>query len=114
MTVNLIGSFVFINQGYGVLSSVYHNNIDMEPFPETAKRQRTSPQSTDLFEGAYTTIWLETGYVEDRTDLKIIRQPNGTYKLRWFDATATWFDGIGFLHDDKLVGAYWREDNGNN
>gem|GEM_PF-4888953 len=39
MNVTLIGNFVFISQGYGVLSSVYHNNIDTEPFPETAKRK---------------------------------------------------------------------------
>lgn len=113
MQVKLIGSFVFINQGYGVLSSVYHNNIATDPFPETAKRKEESINDNDLFEGLYTTIWLEVLYRNDRTDLEIIRQPNGTYKLRWFDITRTRYDGIGFLHGDKLVGAYWQEDNNN-
>lgn len=112
--VNLIGSFVFINQGYGVLSSIYHNRIDMEPFPETAKLQSRPQGSTDAFEGLYTTIWLETRHQPDRTDLEIIRQPNGTYRLRWFDATQTWYDGIGFVNDGRLVGAYWQEIINNN
>ena len=108
MEERLIGSFVFINQGYGVLSSVYHNNIDSEPFPETAKLQRRPQESTDPFEGEYTTIWLETRHVEDRTDLKIVRENNGTYTLIWSDTERTWYNGIGFLHENKLIGAYWQ------
>ncbi len=108
MNVKLIGSFVFINQGYGVLSSVYHNNIDTEPFPETAKRKSSTVPVMDPFDGDFTTIWLETGHQEDITDLKIIRESNGTYTLTWFNAKRTWYYGIGFIHDNKLVGAYWQ------
>jgi len=109
MNVELIGSFVFISQDYGVLSSVYHNNIATEPFPETAKRKKESQYPGDLFDGLYTAIWLELPDAEQRTELEIIRQPNGTYKLRWFDSKKTHYNGIGFLHDGKLVGAYWQE-----
>jgi len=108
MEVKLIGSFVFINQGYGVLSSIYHNNIATEPFSETAKRKNMSTATVDLFDGLYTTIWLEVPDNEDRTDLEIIRQTNGTYQLRWFTPDRTWYNGIGFLHDNKLIGAYWQ------
>ena len=108
MAKKLIGSFVFINQGYGVLSNIYHNNIATEPFPETAKRKKESKESNDLCQGLYITIWLEVVDQEGRTDLEIIRQTDGTYKLRWFDTTRTWYNGIGFLHDNKLVGAYWQ------
>ena len=108
MTVKLIGSFVFINQEYGILSSVYHNNIATEPYPETAKRKKDSEETTDLFEGMYSTIWLEVRDVDDRTDLEITRQRNGTYKLTWFDSKKTYYNGIGFLHDNKLVGSYWQ------
>ena len=108
MSVKLIGSFVFINQGYGILSSVYHNNLATEPFPETAKRKEESPKTDDLFEGDFTTIWIQVGHTNDRTDLQIKRLTDGTHKLKWFDSKQTYYNGNGFLHDGKLVGAYWQ------
>ena len=110
MTVKLIGSFVFINQGYGVLSSIYHNNIANDPFPETAKRKKEFLLTEDIFEGSYNAIWLEVLDADNKANLEIIRQRNGTYKLRWFDSKKTFFDGIGFLHDGKLIGSYWEEE----
>jgi len=78
MAVQLIGSFVFINQGYGILSSIYHNNITSEPYPETAKRKNSQEIYSDFFEGIYSTIWLEPN-TNDKTDLEITKLQDGTY-----------------------------------
>ena len=104
------GSFIFTRQGYGILSGVYNNNIAPEPFPETAKKKRESTEaneSDDLFEGTYKTIWLEDDD-NPTTDLEIIRQTDGTFKLKWFDTQKNWYHGVGFIHDNKFVGTYWK------
>ena len=108
MDVKLVGSFVFINQGYNILSSLYHNNIATEPYPETAKRKIGSPISTDLFEGLYTTIWLEPLESEDKTDLEIIRLADRSYSLKWYLGNNIYYYGIGFLRNNELVGSYWQ------
>lgn len=108
MNVKLIGSIVFINKGYGILSGVYHNNIDTEPFPESSKRKDSNMEITDLFEGVYNTVWLETGNKDDKTELEIIKKSNGTYALKWYVANNTYYEGIGFIHDGKLIGSYWQ------
>ncbi|MFZ4751936.1 MAG: hypothetical protein ACOYLG_01215 [Chitinophagaceae bacterium] len=108
MNVKLIGSFVFMNQSYGILSGLYHNNIDTDPFPESAKRRKSEGEITDVFAGVYNTVWLETGNKDDNTELEITRKSNGTYELRWYDAQKTYYNGIGFIHDGKLIGSYWQ------
>ncbi len=112
INVNLIGSFVFVHQGYGILSIIYNNYVETDPYPETAKRISDSdknPGIVDLFDGLYKTVWLEKEGI-DNTDLEIIRQENGSYKLEWRSATQKklYYTGIGFLHNNDLIGAYWQ------
>lgn len=107
MSTNFHGSFVFVSQGYGILSSVYNNSVATEPFPETSKKKKDLEKTKDLFEGLYTTVWLELGHHMETSDLEISRQPDDTYKLRWFDSTKIWYHGVGFINDNKLVGTYW-------
>ena len=110
MNVTLIGSFVFINQGYGILSSKYHNTGATVPYPETSKRKEDCAATSDLFEGVYTTIWLEAKGQEDKTDLEITRLQNDSYELRWYVDNKDHYYGIGFLHNNELVGSYWKGD----
>ena len=61
----------------------------------------------DLFDGIYKTVWIERTRI-DKTDLKIERQANGSYKLTWHDAKKTYYEGIGFLRTNELIGSYWQ------
>lgn len=111
MAEKLIGSFVFISNGYGTISSVYHNRIDREPFPETAKRLPNKSKNknvSDLFAGTYACVWIQTNFEIENTELEISLEENGTYRMRWYDGGGEYFHGIGFLHDNKIVGAYWE------
>lgn len=110
MDINFVGAFVFINQGYGILSSIYHNIVVTEPYPETAKKIRDhSPDNYpgDLFHGIYKTIWWEDK-THDSTELEITRQQNGTYTLTWYDKKGTYYKGLGFLRNNELIGSYWK------
>lgn len=110
MTVNLIGSFVFTAHGYDILSCIYHNTGHNEPYPEAAKRKdshSTSEDRSDMYSGIYTTVWLEST-TEDTCELKITRLSNGTYELKWYDSKKEYYRGMGFLHNDELVGAFWQ------
>ena len=110
MTNQLIGSFIFINQGYGNLSSIYQNNHEPEPFPEIAKKKRDELKlyNPDVFEGIYEAVWLEPGN-HIKAELTIIKRSDNTYKLEWCNLSPNvikGFEGLGMLHDGKLIGHY--------
>jgi uncharacterized protein YodC (DUF2158 family) len=110
MDVKLIGTFVLINQGYGVLSSIYHNTDTTEPFPETCKRvgdHTTGLIISDSFDGFYKTVWFEPSQ-HVATDLEISKLADGSYKLHWYDSKNIYYHGIGFLRNNELVGSYWQ------
>ncbi len=109
-TQPLIGNFYFTYLGYGCISGLYHNNIDMRPFTESSKRKVNRPDSCDTlcnFEGEYKTIWMEGKLPADKCNLQILRLDENTFRLKWSDDKKHYYDGIGFVVDDKLIGAYW-------
>lgn len=106
MTVTLIGCFVFTNEGHGILNGIYHNTGHTEPYPETAKKIGNK-KYTHPFEGLYRSVWIESA-AEDKSDLEIIHQSDNSFTLKWFDSKKTYYEGIGFIYDGKLVGSYWQ------
>ena len=105
---NLVGTFVFRNEGDGCLTSKYfHGNQDY-PFVEACKRQRSSKPKEDGFDGLYTTVWIQDDNIPQDSELRIRWNKKGnTYNLTWSDNKKIIFQGIGMIYDELLVGAYW-------
>ncbi len=107
----IIGSFVFRNEGDGCLTSKYHHRDSSEgPFTEACKLLRQ--ESTDtLFLGTYQTVWLEDNNNHVAAILDISpHQNNQLFKLIWREAAKNgiiYFEGTGMLFDNFLTGAYW-------
>lgn len=104
------GSFVFRDEGDGCLTSKYVNTRSM-PFVEAAKL-RGNVSEKGRFYGVYDTVWLETdgtSITHTRALLTITRDALGNYELKWqTDVNSPpFFEGIGMLFENLLVGGYW-------
>lgn len=106
----IIGSFVFRNEGDGCLTSKYHHGDSTTcPFTEACKLT-TPPITNDIFIGTYRTVWIEdNGHVE--SELTIRRHPrnNDLFELHWRNPTSGHliFEGTGMIFERLLIGAYW-------
>lgn len=104
----IIGSFVFRNEGDGCLTSKYQNADSIEaPFVECSKLLRPISQ-TDVFVGEYRTTWIQEGSAENCT-LTIARALNNAnmFSITWSTNQNSHFTGTGMLYGELLVGAYW-------
>ena len=105
---NLIGTFVFRNEGDGCLTSKYFHGNQPYPFVEACKKLDDGSGQHDGFSGNYKTVWIQDGHHPVDANLGIIWQPNNTYTLSWTDDNGREiFIGIGMIYDRLLVGAYW-------
>lgn len=107
----IIGSFIFRNEGDGCLTSKYHHlDSTQGPFAEAAKLI-DGANGHDRFIGRYRVVWLEDNNNEN-CDLLIELNPNNrnTYVLNWHepgDHANSIFEGTAMLFENLLVGAYW-------
>ena len=103
---NVIGSFVFRDEGDGCLTGKYINRGLTTPVTECCKRR--SDASLVPFEGSYITVWIEGTVIIVSTDLRITRVGD-LFDLLWTrtDTDITVFTGKAMLHGDLLVGCYW-------
>lgn len=108
----IIGSFVFRNEGDGCLTSKYHHGDSTEcPFTEACKLI-TAGNQNDRFVGTYRTVWLEDNNTHIPAELLIERHPanNNIFRLFWRDTTnnnSLIFEGTGMLFANLLTGTYW-------
>lgn len=106
----IIGSFVFRNEGDGCLSSKYHNgDSPNSPFIEGCKI--TSPPSLlSPYLGTFRTIWLdERTFVPANLTISRHRTNANLFELFWnnLETNRLIFEGTGMLFNDLLVGTYW-------
>ncbi len=106
---NVIGSFVFRNEGDGCLSSKYINRGMPSPLMECSKTiGNLTPD--DLYSGRYDSIWLEGGNQTNSSILNAQRNQDGIYILTWTLNGNDIFGGQGMLFENLLVGCYWSSD----
>ena len=111
--VDVIGTFVFRNEGDGCLTSKYTNSDTPDgPFVEGCKRTSNSIiDLNDVFRGTYRSEWIEDNRSIE-AELFIERNQNNTrqYILSWYEPNkpnSIIFTGAGMLFDGLLVGCYW-------
>lgn len=108
----IIGSFVFRNEGDGCLSSKYHYSDSTEgPLTEACKLT-TSVILNDTFIGAYRTVWLDEKNTHVAAVLSINRHSTNKnlFTLIWRNATTpskVLFEGSGMQYGTLLIGCYW-------
>ena len=108
----IIGSFIFRNEGEGCLTSKYHHGDSLEcPFVEACKLITTIDYD-DIFVGTYRTIWLEDNNNHEVAELSIRRHQrnNNIFELFWRDPSnnqALIFEGTAMIYDNLLTGTYW-------
>jgi hypothetical protein len=111
-TTQIIGSFVFRNEGDGCLTSKYHHSDSVDgPLTEACKLT-TTVIPNDAFVGTYRTVWLDEKNIHVAAELSIARKSPHTnlFELIWRDAnmpSKILFEGSGMLYGDLLVGCYW-------
>ena len=107
---NIIGSFVFRNEGDGCLTSKFRNNVEQRPLTECSRRISNDVNLID-FEGEYDTVWPQD---DGEAILRIERVENtNQFNLKWLDSdnvTEIKFYGHGMLFEKLLVGSYWNQE----
>ena len=104
---NVIGSFVFRNDGDGCLTSKYINRGMTSPLTECAKVQGVV--DNDRFSGRYFSIWLDTPIDPNSSFLEIERNRE-SFNLIWVKDGSNIYAGQGMLFGNFLVGSYWSID----
>jgi hypothetical protein len=105
---DVIGSFVFRNEGDGCLTGKYINRGMISPLTESSKIQ--GQMSNDRFSGRYFTVWLDTATFPGSSFLDITRN-NESYDLIWtLSDSRRIYAGQGMLFGDLLLGSYWSYD----
>lgn len=111
---DIIGTFVFRNEGNGCLTGKYANNISTnDPYPEASKRISPDPvYKDDVFCGIYRTVWVGNNGAES-AQLRITKNLKDAYKyeLEWYrpdHAAVPIYKGMGILSDELLIGDYWN------
>ena len=102
----IIGAFVFKDDGDGCLTAKWLNNDELTPYPEACKLD-TKEEGSHIFEGTYTSTWIETRTTGVESSLTIKRLPSGVYDLLWFRGRETIFTGRAMLYGELLIGSYW-------
>ena len=115
----VLGYFIFIQLGHGILASKFGNRIHNQLFSEGATRL-SLPHPDDLFVGVDATTWIDRLQPFNRSRAWLLiehRQDpaRGQYLLMWFSSADTdnrvrnniLFWGEGMLVDEQLVGADW-------
>jgi hypothetical protein len=111
MKKDIIGTFVFRNEGDGCLTSKYFHEGQPYPFVEACKRLREDGRQNDMFSGEYKATWIQEPFAVISAMLTIHWDPNqNTYTLSWVGVSnnTPMFNGIGMIYDGLLVGAYWN------
>ena len=110
----IIGSFVFRNEGDGCLTSKYHHADSTNgAYTEACKLLREDPlHPLDRFAGTYRTAWIEEpDNSAESTELLIRLKTHHIYELFWYNPPFTnsadaVFEGTAMLYGDLLTGAY--------
>ena len=109
----IIGAFVFRNEGDGCFTSKYHHgDSDGSPFVEACKLIRRHIVTTDPFIGTFRTIWIQDGNIGVTAELIINNHSRANlYELLWrdMDTSIIIFRGTAMLFGELLVGTYWDE-----
>ncbi len=102
----IIGAFVFKNEGDGCLTAKWINNDELTPYPEACK---SLDETTSMvpFEGLYKSTWIEDRDKVRECDLTITRLASGVYDLFWRRGNKLIFSGRGMIYNDALIGSYW-------
>jgi len=110
----IIGSFVFRNEGNGCLTSKFqHGNSKECPFTEACKlKNKEKINKINSFYGIYRTVWLQDNNAIVNSDLLIEEHPENPdlFKLTWHKPDKPndiIFWGSGMIFENLLVGAYW-------
>jgi hypothetical protein len=109
---DIIGTFVFRNDGDGCLSGKYVNKDSTNgPLGEVCKGKKGN-KSKVVFVGKYDVVWLEDkGH---RSSILTIthNSSRNMYNLTWEnkDKDNYSYKGIGMLYDGLLVGSYWSDE----
>jgi hypothetical protein len=101
MDKEIIGAFVFRNEGDGCLTSKYLEHTELTPYTECCKRIKGA---NDVFEGEYTTSWLQID--SDYTAELSIKKIGDVYHLYWSGKSPI-YEGRAMMFEGKLVGSYW-------
>lgn len=105
---NIIGCFIFRNEGDGILTSKYMNKS--EQGAEACKLlNKSTDNPDDPFCGTYVTSWIERKDKHEKAKLNIEKKED-RYTLSWFkynDSSHQLFWGIGMTISGILVGSYW-------
>ena len=105
---NVIGSFVFRNEGDGCLTSKYINRGMTSPLTECSKVQGRVHE--DGFSGRYFSVWLDSPVTPNNSFLQITRNRE-SFDLTWSDSSSNRiYGGQGMIVDNLLVGSYWSYD----
>lgn len=102
----IIGSFVFRNEGDGCLTGKYINNGLDTPVPECCKLKTAIGMSP--FEGVYISTWIEGTTSTVCATLKIEKFKE-IYKLEWSKNNDLIFEGQAMLHENLLIGHYYTK-----
>jgi hypothetical protein len=105
----IIGAFVFKNDGDGCLTAKWINNDELTPYPEACK---SLDEITSIvpFVGLYKSTWIEDSNQVRESDLTITYLPSGVYDLFWRRDNTLIFSGRGMIYNDLLIGSYWDND----
>ena len=109
----IIGSFVFRNEGDGCLTAKYFESDSRQgPFTESCKLVG-QPSLNSPFIGNYITSWIEEGN-RIQNGILVIEESHDNqnlFSLRWFrDANESdlLFEGFAMRYENLLVGTYWN------
>lgn len=104
MDKEIVGSFVFRNEGDGCLTSKFLANTDDTPHTEACKRKTELIPDTP-FVGTYTTVWVQPGGSTGKATLEI-QKAGDIYNLEWRNTPLKYL-GKAMMFEGKLVGSYW-------
>lgn len=108
MVKDIIGVCVFTDLGDGCLVAKFANNHST-PMSEACKLlNKELDVSGSPFCGVYSTTWIERPGVYANAELTIVQHQTlpGVYNLKWLNPNS--FEGIGMLHEGRLVCSYWN------
>ena len=102
---SIIGSFIFRNEGDGIISAKWFNNLMDYPMGESATLIDPTKIAAE-FSGEYYSTWLENGSPKTAT-LEISIKNGSKYNLIWKKGNKKVFYGEAMLYNGLLFGYYW-------
>ncbi len=105
-SLNVMGAFVFRDEGDGCLVAKYIEHNQLTPYTESAK-SLPGPVALFSFEGKYNTAWVEHKTPFASCEIHIVKTGD-IYRLKWSVNNSTCiYEGTAMLFAGNLVGCYW-------